>query len=525
MGPFSFVSSRRETPRLASFLFVPVLGLLSLAACGGGGGGGGSGGGIPGTGLLSQFGERGSGEVFGQAEARHLLRRIAFSAPQAEVDRCVRDGLVATVDRLLNAPTDATAEADANALIENPMRPSFYDLQRSWLSLMVRTDDPVREKMALFWHQRLAVSGFMLGDSSMRWMQEYRDILRTHGLGSWRTLLKAVTKNGAMLVWLSGLGSHKDAPNENFARELWELFTMGVDNGYTQADILEAARADTGWDSTFDPNTEIDTLFFNAENHDAGTKTILGQTGAFREDDVVDITLSTPQAARYFAKRLFEGLAYEGAEDSIVTDLADRAVAGGWEIKPVVRTIVLSRAFFSAKARKSMVADPVLQMIGTARAAEIPFESWDLQWHAYATANLPLDPPSVKGWPQGLAWSGEQPLLNRSSMIDSIAGKDHIHDPLTGDSTDDVFVDHLLPPPDTGGAITGAATVDHLARVLDVTLSAAERAVLVDYMDRSTDFNGALVPAPFDGTDPEQVEVKVRGLLSILGQHPDAMKN
>ncbi len=505
--------------------------LLSLAAfgavgCGGGGGGGGVDPGVlPAGALLDRFAAPGSGETFGQAQARHLLRRIAFAAPQAEVDRCVGDGLVATVDRLLNLGTDGAAEAAANLLIERPASPSFYDLQRSWLSLMVRTDNPVREKMALFWHQRLAVSGIGLSDSNMRWMQEYRDILRTQGLGNWRTMLKALTKNGAMLVWLSGLGSDKDQPNENFARELWELFTMGVDVRYTQADIEEAARADTGWDSTYNPDTELEDLFFNAEEHDDLPKTILGQTGNFREDDVVDITLSTPEAASFFARRIFEGLAYEGAESEVVTELAKMATDGGYEIKPLVRAVCLSRAFYSSKAMKTQVADPVLQMVGLARATEIPFESWDLRWNAENMGQMPLDPPSVKGFPQGLGWAGEQPLLNRAVMVDDVAGKNHTHDPLTGEDLDPITMEHLLPPPDAMGAISGASTVDHLARLLDVAPTPAERQVLVDYMDNEVNDSGQLAPFPFDGTDADQVEVKVRGLLSILAQHPDVMKN
>jgi uncharacterized protein (DUF1800 family) len=390
---------------------------------------------------------------------------------------------------------------------------------------MVRTDDPVREKMALFWHQRLAVSGIGLGDSNMRWMQEYRDILRAEGLGNWRTMLKAITKNGAMLVWLSGLGSDLEHPNENFARELWELFTLGVDVRYTQADIEEAARADTGWDSTYDPDTELENLFFNPDAHDDLEKTIFGQKGNYREDDVVDLTLSLPEASAFLGRRLFEGLAYEGAEPTVVSELAQLARDGNWEIKPIVRTVLLSRAFYSAKARKTQVADPVLQMVGLCRTAGIPFEAWDLLWHADNMAQIPLEPPSVKGFPQQLAWSGEQSLLNRTIMVDDVASMRHTHDPLTGDELDAVTLDHLLPAPDASGAITGAQAVDHLARLLDVSLSAAERQVLVDYMDREVDDTGTLVALPFDGTDADQVDVKVRGLLSILAQHPDMLKN
>lgn len=511
----------------ASFAQVAILSLAAFGSvgCGGGGGGGGPSGTAPVAALLDPFAAPGSGETFGEPEARHLLRRIAFEAPQAEVDRCVRDGLVATVDRLLNLPPDSAAEAEANLLIEKPASPRLYDLERSWLSLMVRTDDPVREKMALFWHQRLAVSGIGLSDSNMRWMQEYRDILRSEGLGNWRRMLKSLTKNGAMLAWLSGLGSTKEQPNENFARELWELFTLGVDVRYTQADIQEAARADTGWDSTYDPVTELESVFFDVDSHDDLEKTILGVKGKFREDDVVDLTLATPEAATFLGRRLFEGLAYEGAEPEVVAELAKLARDRDWELKPIIRTVLLSRAFYSARARKSKVADPAIQMVGLARATEIPFEAWDLYWNADNMAQMPLDPPSVKGFPQGLGWSGEQALLNRAVMVDGVAGKSMTHHPLTGDDLDPVRLDHLVPPPDKAGKVTGAATVDRLARLLDVALTAAERQVLVDYMDHDVDGNGAPVALAFDGTDPDQIDVKVRGLLSILAQHPDAMKH
>jgi len=518
--------------RWCRHLRMPAIGLASLlvTACGGGGAGTS---GLPEGGLplpqpvatlLKPYAQPGSGEAFTEADARHLLRRIAFSAPQAEVDRCVRDGLLSTVDRLLNAPRDAAAEAAADALVEDPVRPDLWQLQKSWLSLMATTNAPVREKMALFWHQRLAVSGRQLGGSNLRWMREYRDLLRAHGLGNWRTLLKGLTRNGAMLVWLTGLPSDKAHPNENYAREFWELFTLGVDVRYTQQDITEAARAYTGWDSRWDETTELESLYFNAEAHDEGEKTILGRTGNWREDDVVDLTLDTPEAAEFLARRIFEGLAYRGAEPEIVTELAQLARDGSYEIKPLVRMVVLSKAFYSGKARKTQVADPVIQMVGTARATGIPFEAHDLLCSAETMGQVPLDPPSVKGFAQGLGWSGEQPLLMRAGTMDAIAGTDHTHD-AEGNDLAHVGVDHLLPQRDAEGRIAAGPTVDRVARVLDVSLSPAERAVLVAYMDTTGDDDGRDVPSPFDGNDPGQVEVKVRGLLSILSQHPDAMKH
>ena len=507
-----------------------VFGTLLGGVTGCGGGGSSDGGGVavgiePVATLLQPYAQPGSGEVFGESEARHLLRRIAFSAPQAEVDRCVRDGLPKTLDRLLTQGRDAAAEADAQKLLEDPMRPGLWELQRSWLSLMVRTKSPVREKMGLFWHQRLAASGRMLGDSAMRWTQEYRDLLRTEGLGNYRTLLKALTRNGTMLVWLSGLPSDKAHPNENYAREFWELFTLGTDVRYTQADIQESARALTGWDSTYDETTKLESLVFNVDAHDDGSKTILGQTGNWREDDVVDITLATPEAGTFLARRLLEGFCYRNPPQELVDEIAAAARSHDWEIRPLVRTILESKAFFSAPSRKTQVADPVVQMIGMARATQIPLEWWELLESADAMGQVPLDPPSVKGFPQGLGWSGEQALLDRARMVDTLAGKTDVTRPGAPDQKDHVFVHHLLPAGDANGKITGAATVDFLAHLLDVTLTASERQVLVDYMDTVPDDTGTLVPSPFDGNVEDQVEVKVRGLLSILGQHPDAMKN
>jgi hypothetical protein len=181
------------------------------------------------------------------------------------------------------------------------VKPDFSQLQKSWLSLMATTNAPVREKMALFWHQRLAVSGRQLGGSSLRWIREYRDLLRAHGLGSWRTLLKELTRNGAMLVWLTGLPSDKAHPNENYAREFWELFTLGVDVRYTQADIQEAARAYTGWDSRWDEVTELESLYFNPEAHDEGA--ILGGPGW--RGTTSSTSPQDPEAA--FLARIFEG--------------------------------------------------------------------------------------------------------------------------------------------------------------------------------------------------------------------------
>jgi hypothetical protein len=402
----------KRSVRRAGRLTLPALLLLAsvVTACGGGGAGGDGGGIAPVASLLQPFASPGSGETFGEPEARHLLRRVAFAAPQAEVERCVRDGLARTVDRLLDAPLDTVAEAEADALVEDPLHPRFEDLERAWLSLMVRTQAPAREKMALFWHQRLAVSGRMLDGGSLRWMQEYRDLLRREGLGNYRTMLKELTRNGAMLVWLTGLPSSKAHPNENYAREFWELFTLGVDVAYTQPDIQEAARAFTGWDARWDEATELYELWFDPEAHDEGTKTILGESGTSRGRRG-EHHAAASEAAEYLAKRCSRGC---------VTAIRGRTgrggrrrVAGDWELKPWCASW-RGRARSSRRAQGPRWPTPRCRWWGS--RAGVPFEGWELLWRGRDGARAPR-PAEREAGPRASA-GGEQPLLDRCVMVD-----------------------------------------------------------------------------------------------------------
>ena len=211
----------------------------------------------------------------------------------------------------------------------------FQEVRTDWLRRMIETRRPLQEKMVLFWHGHL-VSG--LPETRVaEHMGMQLDLFRRLATGNFKELVLAVSRDPAMLSYLDNNSNRKGKPNENYARELLELFTMGIGN-YTEQDIREAARAFTGW--TFVGNEFV----FQRNQHDEGTKTFLGRTGNWDGTDIVDVIFQQPATARFLPRRLWEFLAYLAPEEALVEELSDTFRRGRWEIKPLLRTIFLSEA-------------------------------------------------------------------------------------------------------------------------------------------------------------------------------------
>jgi uncharacterized protein (DUF1800 family) len=340
----------------------------------------------------------------------HLYRRAAFGATAAELEQGVKDGPAKLIARLMSGGEDGEFEKRVAPIADVIARTNNAgNLRAWWLTRMLYSPHPLREKMTLFWHNHFATSntkvqnaGFMLG--------QYR-LMRTHALGSFATLLERMSYDPAMLVWLDGKGSLKGNPNENYARELMELFSLGI-GPYTEKDIREAARAFTGYD--IDDSEPV----FRAENHDAGTKTVMGRKGEFKPDDVVKICLDQPACANFICAKLFRFLVSETLTPTkeLLAPLATQFRSSKYDFGGLVKTVLSSNLFFSDHAYRARVKSPVDFSLGIVRGLEGRIGTTALGLELEKLGQNLFFPPNVKGWDGGQAWLNGQTLLYRQNL-------------------------------------------------------------------------------------------------------------
>jgi uncharacterized protein (DUF1800 family) len=277
--------------------------------------------------------------------AGHLFRRAAFGGNLDELQRAVKDGPHATIDRLLAGNPEAKDYekliADAGESIGKSEDESR--LRGWWLYAILMSGHSLREKMTLFWHNHFATSITKVHSTVA--MQVQNQMFRRHTLGNFRAMLADVSRDPAMLVWLDSNRNVKGQANENYAREVMELFTLGTGH-YTETDIREAARAFTGW------HTDGDKFTFAARFHDYGPKTFLGQSGNWDGTDIQRIILSQPAAAEFLVRKLYSHFIAETPTppDSLLEPLAERFRQSDYDIGDIVGTILRSRHFFSEYA-------------------------------------------------------------------------------------------------------------------------------------------------------------------------------
>ncbi len=342
----------------------------------------------------------------------HLLRRAGFGASQGELDRFQSMGLTPTVDYLLNYESvdDSALEARILSLNLDLTRPQ--DLERWWLVRMLYTKRPLQEKMVLFWHG-LLTSGISKVQRADRMLNQ-NQLFRQQALGQFDVLLKAISRDPAMLVWLDSESNRRQAPNENFARELMELFSLGVGN-YTETDVRESARAFTGYFLTNQG------FVFNPQQHDNGLMTFLGQTGTLNGDDVVDIIVRQPTAARYIARRLFTFFAYENPPALVVDRFAQIFIDNKRSIKALVRAILTSDEFYSPQAYRARPKSPVEYVVGIYRTLDLETNGQGLPLTLQRMGQEVFDPPDVAGWPGGANWINSSTLLERLNAANAVA--------------------------------------------------------------------------------------------------------
>lgn len=357
----------------------------------------------------------------------HLYRRVAFGATTAELESALKVGPAKAIDVLLEggagqAEFDEQTAALAKSVASANNGPQ---LRAWWLYRMMYSPHPLREKLTLFWHNHFATSnakvnnaGFMLG--------QY-ELMRRHALGNFRPLLQEMSKDPAMLVWLDTRGSKKGAPNENYARELMELFSLGVGN-YTETDIREAARAFTGWEISSGKAA------FNENQHDTTDKTVLGQKGNWKGEDIVRICLDQKVCAKFMVHKLYKFLVSEAVEPTpeLLEPLADQ-FRKDYDFGALVKTVLRSNLFFSATAYRTSIKSPVDFTLGIVRALEGRLGTVALGQALESLGQNVFFPPSVKGWDGGQAWLNGQTLLYRQNLALALTSTE---DPRFGRRTD-----------------------------------------------------------------------------------------
>jgi uncharacterized protein (DUF1800 family) len=367
-------------------------------------------------------------------DVRHLLLRTGFAPSAADIAPYVGLSRGEAVDRVLATgrsvaltplpdwtavapPTRAERAAwtpdqrrDADKL-----RGQHYDQLRAWwLREMLVTPSPLTERMTLFWHNHFTSGQDKVPEPQL--MAAQNALLRREALGSFGTMLHAVAKDPAMLLYLDGASNRKGKPNENFAREVMELFTLG-EGQYAQRDVSEAARAYTGWG--VDPDTWQ--YVWRPEQHDGGEKTVLGHSGAFDGDAVLDILLAAPQTAHFVAAKLWVEFVSPTPDAAQLEAVAQPFRASGYDINSGLRALLLTSAFWDDENRGTLVSSPVEFIVGTIRRFDVSYG--DTMPFARTAASLGENlfyPPNVKGWPGGIAWINSSTLLARKQFVEQL---------------------------------------------------------------------------------------------------------
>ena len=341
------------------------------------------------------------------AQAGHLYRRAAFGASWDQLQQALADGPERTIDKLLRPQADTAAfnrtyddyEASAS---------SVPALRAWWLRRIIQTPHPLREKMTLFWHSHFATSAAEV--NSARLMQQHVQLLRSQALNSFRALLKGISRDPAMLIWLGAEANRKAAPNENFARALMETFTLGPGH-YTQEDVREAARAFTG------SYVLRGRLRYIPREHDGNAKHILGQKGKFTGDDVVRIVLEQPATARTLVRKLYRWLICETEEPDarLISPLAE-SFPKDYDVLKLIETMLRSNLFFSATAYRRRVKSPVEFAVGIVRALEGVVSTTQLGQDLADLGQNLYRPPTVRGWIGGRYWINSATLVGRNNL-------------------------------------------------------------------------------------------------------------
>jgi len=380
-----------------------------------------------------------SADPFDRVKAAHLLNRAGFGGNAEEIDKVLKLGPGGAVDWLLSFPNQNADEQNAKDVPDlsaiDGIGANFRELRRKlvgktpqerkelmqqirmanreaflatfgwWMKRMSGPAHPLQEKLTLFWHGHFTTSFREEKSALLVW--EQNELLRKYAAGNFKELLKRISRDPAMLDYLNNNQNRKDHPNENYAREVMELFTLGIGN-YSETDVKEAARAFTGW---MHDGSEF---FFNRRQHDAGVKHFLGKSGNFTGNDVLEIILARPRCAKFIASELFEFLAYPNPDSNVVESLAATFRNSDYELRPLLKAILTSREFYSESAIGTQIKSPVQLVAGTIHLLGVTTPPPPQMMGALQLmGQVPLMPPNVKGWPGGETWINASTMFTR----------------------------------------------------------------------------------------------------------------
>lgn len=430
-----------------------------------------------------------------RSKVAHLLRRAGFGYSAAELDQYTALGFQGAVDLLLNY--DQVDDSSTDQLLSGLELDltKVEDAKFWWLTRMLNTRRPLQEKMTLFWHTHFATAASKVGSAQL--MLQQIQLFRDNALPNFEALLQKVTRDPAMLIWLDNRENRKGAPNENYAREVMELFTLGIGN-YTEDDVKQGARAYTGY--TLDKNKSF---VFVARGHDAGQKTFLGQTGNFDADDALGILVRQPAAARFITGKLFRFFVYDSPSSDTLDRLAATYTSSGFDMRAVMRDILTGPEFLSPGAFHACVKQPVDLLVGSLKALDAQNVGRDATQILRRMGQDLLNPPDVSGWKGGSMWVNSSTLFERFSLANRLATARDAAKPYFVDVPGAISARGLSAPEDV---------VDYYLHLLvDDDATPEARQALLDYLNPD---------GSFSLDDDRSIDQKIRGMLHLVMSMP-----
>jgi uncharacterized protein (DUF1800 family) len=457
--------------------------------------------------------------------AAHLLNRAGFGGTPSEIDTLVAMGPEKAVNSFIHADEDGDLYPRPELLMPDQMvelrrreknapteevrqevrkelnqrrYSTMLDLRLWWLNRMRYTAAPLVEKATLFWHGHFATSNQKVDDPYLMWVQN--ETLRRYALGKFPDMLKAMSRDPAMIRWLDLGQSRKDHPNENFAREVMELFSLG-EGHYTEKDIQESARAFTGYRI----NYETGNFHFQQKDYDPRDKTFFGKTAPFTGDEIIDAIVAQPQCARFIGRKLWVFFVSSTPSDEIVDGVAELLLSNGYDIGITLSKIFRSAAFYSPKVVHHQIKGPVQWIMQTTKALEIPLPDARVLENSLASlGQVVFAPPNVKGWDGGRAWISASSLLYRYNMAAFLlSGKARI---LGGGNAKTATIPLETIAPSSVRGISDQLLDTVAFRVFNFPLPPKDRATYLTYLEKQS--------TPYS-------DDTVRDLMQIMMSTPD----
>jgi len=460
--------------------------------------------------------------------AAHLLRRAGFGGSASEISAAASAGMHAAVDRLVHfVPDSLPSQPDGDINYDFGPTTDRRQLRRAalatmlwWANRLLVSPNPLRERMVYFWSNHFT-SGLGQDGITPQMMVNQYNLFALYALGNFGQLTHEISKDAAMLLYLNNAQNRKAHPNENYARELMELFTMGVGN-YTEEDVRESARAFTGWTINRRLNSQV---VFLPQLHDDGIKTFLGKSGNFTGDDIVDIIMQQPATGRYLAHKFARNFIYDNPEPALIDALARHFRDKQYDVYALMNIILRSNIFYSDRAYRSLVKSPLEIVIGAHKMlGATAFEPAALGALDRMNQSL-MRPPNVAGWPGGALWLNTGTVLARINYLNQIAQSKGTPPAADQPQNGDAMMMMVDNPAQAGritanitdpiGWVAGVNYADPSAvadRVLAMTVQSdvtpQQRLTIVDYL--STDASGAKAALSMENMDE-----KLRGAMML----------